>query len=179
MIAYCLHFGSHVIMIGDGFLSLALDSVCLATGINHSGNSALDLRDMLAYRFYRREILRGNAVWFVTLEEFLYFIHIVEQQRLITYRSRDDVVYGKIPEHTTFNLDFLRIHLPLHLVACLDLLFGEHAGFVEHLDARREHIGVIHQRRRSLGVESAARRLLFPLLAISVAVEMNSLRCFH
>lgn len=83
------------------------------------------------------------------------------------------MVDGEVAEHSALNLDFLGIHLPFYLVARLKLFVGEDACALEHLDALGAFVGVIHAGCGGLYVEPAACCLLFPFVAISVAVEVD------
>ena len=75
--------------------------------------------------------------------------------------------------HARLDLHFLCIGLPLHLVACLELLLGIDAGRCKHLHGLGPGKLEEHFRDRGLGVKSPACSFLLPLIAVAVAVEAD------
>ena len=85
------------------------------------------------------------------------------------------MVHREVAKHTGLNLNLLRIGLPLHLVACLQLLLCHHAETLEHLDALLVKVALEDLRARLLHIESALLGLDDPLVAVAVAVEADGL----
>ena len=60
-------------------------------------------------------------------EQVFHLVDIVNQIRLILCSYGNNVVHGQISEHTGFNLYFLGIHFPFHLVAGFQFLLRHDA----------------------------------------------------
>ena len=176
VVADLIHEGTDVVVVCDRLFTLRLDTVRLLAGVDHVLDTALDRLDMVADSFDIDQVLRGDGVSLRAFEELLDLEDVVEEERLVSHRCGDDMVDGEISEDSAFDLDLLGIHLPLHLVAGFDLLARENAGLFEHLDGVGTSVRVIHQGSRSFDIEATASSLLLPLLAITIAVEVDSLR---
>ena len=177
MVADLLHLGSHSIVVSDSLLALRSDLISTPAGIHHCINSALHSRNVVGDRFNRGKVLRSDTLGFLGREKLLDFIYIVEKERLIAHGSRNHMVHGKIAEHTALNLYLLGVHFPFHLIAGCELLARKNAGLLKHLHILRMHVDIIHQRSRSLSVETATSSLFLPFIRIAVAVKLDSTVC--
>ena len=86
-----------------------------------------------------------------------------------------DVVHGEIAQHAGLNLDLLRVGLPFHLVAGLQLLLGHHAQTLEHLNTFFVEITLKDLRARLLHIESSLLCFHHPFVAVAVTVEADGL----
>ena len=109
-------------------------------------------------------------------EYLVHVLHGLRQPTLIVGGHRNDVVHRDIAQHAGLNLYLLRVGLPLHLVASSELVAAHHVHALEHLHTGGIEITVEDAGARCLGVETAALRLLTPLVAIAVAFEVDGAR---
>ena len=85
----------------------------------------------------------------------------------------DDVVHGEVAHDAGLDLNLLRVGLPLHLVAGLQLLARHDAEAGEHADRGLAEVVVEDDGAARLAVEATTAGLLNPLLTIAVAVEAD------
>ena len=161
-------------MIGNGTHTHIGQAIRPLTGLHHLIHLLGHRTDMggdLPHQPTR--LLRHVAEIRLLSKSLLQLGNVVEQQALVVHGDGDDVVEREITQHTRLDLHLLDIDLPLHLVACLQLLTGEdtHAG--EKFDGLRTEIGIVLQRDAVLAIQSTASRLLFPGIGIAVAIETN------
>ena len=101
------------------------------------------------------------------------FVHIVEQQRLVTRSNRDDMVDGQIAQHTRLDLNLFRVYLPFHLVACLKFFTAHHPRQGKHLHTLATCVHAEDFGHTRFAVQSSLLGFLPPLLAVSVALEAD------
>ena len=104
-------------------------------------------------------------------------MHIVDEGALVAGGDGDDVVKREISEDAGLNLNLFGEGFPLDVVAGDELILLEHMHGLKHLDALRLEVIVKDDRARGLAVESALLGFLLPLLAVSVALEVDGLAC--
>ena len=89
---------------------------------------------------------------------------VLQQLCLVAGGNGNDVVHREVTEYTGFYLDLLRVGLPLHFIAGLQLLLGHHAKALEHPNAGIVQIAFKDFRARLLYVQSALGSLFHPLV---------------
>jgi len=162
-------------VIGDGLLALVGYPVGDLARFDHGVDMLLDVGGVFGYLADDGEVLCRQAVGFLRREESLHLVDVVDELRLVFRGDGDDVVHHQVAQHARLDLYLLRVGLPLHLVACLQLLPCHHTHRLEHADAAFVEVTVEDERTARLAVQSAACRFRFPFLAVAVAVEADGL----
>ena len=111
-------------------------------------------------------------------EQVFHLVDVVNQIRLILCSYGDNVVHGQISEHAGFNLYFLGVHFPFHLVTGFQFLLRHDTDGLEHPDALRFQVVVENDGNTCLAVQTAAGCFGFPFIAVTVAVKVDGFADF-
>ena len=106
-------------MIGNGFLVLVLNLICLFASIDKFVHSFLDGTGAFCNLFDDFLVTFGELVCGFNWEYNRHIADVLQQLRLVMGGDRDDMVHRDVTEDACFNLDFLRVGFPLHLVTSL------------------------------------------------------------
>ena len=83
------------------------------------------------------------------------------------------MVHGQISEHTGFDLDFLGIGFPFHLVASFQFLLRHDSDCLEHLDAFRLQVVVEDNGNAGFAIQTTTGSFSFPFVTVTVSIEVD------
>ena len=168
MVADFVEEDRHGVVVGDGLFALVLDAVGLLARFGHLVGQSLNRRRVVLYLLDKGDV--GRRLQFGNLLE---LVDLVQQQRFVLRRDRNDVVHRQVAQHTALDLNLLGVGLPLHLGAGFEFDPGVNPHLAEHPQRLLVEVAVENQRRGSLAVEPALRGFGLPFVRIAVAVEAD------
>ena len=129
-----LHGGTDGVVVLDGALVDVVDAVGDAAGIGELLNQALDALGALGNLLDELEVAGAETCGLLDGEDVVHALDVLDELRLVVGADGDDVVHGEVAKDTGLDLDGLDVHLPLDLVAGLELLAVHDLGALEHAD---------------------------------------------
>ena len=93
--------------------------------------------------------------------------------------NRNDMVHSQIADYTCFYLNLFRVSFPLHLVASFEFVAPHYVHRFEHLHGIIAQIGVETYRTTCHAIQSSLRCFGFPLIAVTISVEVDRLTGFN
>ena len=85
------------------------------------------------------------------------------------------MVHREVSQYAGLNLDLLRVSLPLHLVAGLELLLGHDTQAFKHINALLVEIALEDLRTALLNVQTTLLGFEYPFVRVAIAVETDRL----